>query len=130
MINKIFSFLKSQPAFNLKDTIDKLKLQGTFYKKVIGGKNELIGDECTLYLSIVNENTFDYNLNVYNDEYQFSSKEININSSLSLDTWETISFPVTNDRGFKICTEKGREVLIWEFNRDFYMFYFFLYDSI
>jgi hypothetical protein len=79
MINKIFGYFKggnndSSTSHNFLDSLDKYKLQGSFHKKVIGGTKETIGDECTIYLSNVNEKTFDYNLNVYNDEYQFSSK--------------------------------------------------------
>jgi hypothetical protein len=137
MINKIFGFFKggNNDSHNYKDSLDKIKLQGSFHKKVIGGSKETIGDECTIYLSIVNDKTFDYNLNVYNDEYQFSSKNENFNNfknifhSKYLDTWETISFALTNDRGFKLCYENGREVLVWEYNRDFYLFYFFHDDE-
>lgn len=79
MINKIFGFFKggnNDPSIsqNYMDCLDKIKLQGSFHKKIIGGTKETMGDECTLYLSLVNEKTFDYNLNVYNDEYQYSSK--------------------------------------------------------
>lgn len=143
MINKIFGYFKggnNDPSIsqNYKDSLDKIKLQGSFHKKIIGGTKETMGDECTLYLSLVNEKTFDYNLNVYNDEYQFSSKNENeINSFINysnfnfskIDTWETISFALTNDRGFKLCYEEGREVLVWEYNRDFYLFYFFRDDE-
>jgi hypothetical protein len=95
---------------------------GSFHKKVIGKKQEIVGEECTLYMTINNDKTQDYNLNVYNDEYEFSSKFLfNI-----LGTWENISFALTNDRGLKICIEKGKEALVWEFNRDFYIFYLYL----
>ncbi len=121
MINKIFGYFKSSNA-SLKDTIEKVRLTGSFHKKTIGGSNEAVGDECTLSLTIVNEKTFDYNLDVRNEEYQYASK-ININNS---DTWEVISFALTNDRGFKLCQENVKEALVWEFNRDFYIFYFFI----
>src|SRR4051794_18516580 len=101
MINKIFGYFKGAGTStnSIKENISHLKLLGTFYKKVVGEKKEMMGEECTLYMSIVNDKTFDYNLNVYNDEYQFSSKK----SFNFLDTWENISFALTNDRGLKFC---------------------------
>lgn len=128
MIGKIFGLFKSSNTQNsLGDSLSKMKLIGSFYKKVIGGQKESMAEECTMYMSIVNEKTFDYNLNVYNDEYQYQSKlKFKFNQPIYLDTWETISFALTNDRGFKFCLEKGKEALIWEFNRDFYIFYFLI----
>jgi hypothetical protein len=112
MIAKMFSFLTSKTG--TKDQLKNIKLVGSFHRKVLGKKIEEIAEECTLYMSIVNENTFDYNLNVYNDDYKFNN-----------DSWELKSYPINNDRGFKTCMENDKEAIIWEENKEFFIFYIF-----
>jgi len=127
MLGKIFGLFKSSNnTVSLKETLENLKLVGTLYKKTVGKKRELLSDECSLYMNIMNEKTFDYNLNAYNEEYQFQKGMINIKTNInlnSIDSWESLTYPVTNDLGLKCCSENGRYALIWEYQRQFYIFY-------
>jgi hypothetical protein len=70
MLNKIFSYFKSSNSFS--ETLSKLSLEGNIYKKIIGKEKFQISSECTIYMTIVNESTFDYNLNIHNSDYEFS----------------------------------------------------------
>jgi len=71
MLGKIFGLFKSSNnTATLKDSLEELKLIGTLSKKTVGNRKELLSEECTLYMNIMNENTFDYNLIVSNDDYE------------------------------------------------------------
>lgn len=115
MINKIFGKIFNSTKY--PHELKNLKLIGELYRKRINKPKELIAEECSLFVSIVNEKTFDYNLNVHNEDYQYNK-----------DSWELIRFTLNNDRGIKYCTEKGREAIVWEYNKEFYIFYL-LIDS-
>ncbi len=75
MLSKVYGiFTGSNGKNNFESKLKNLKLIGSLHKKVIGGKKEEMSDECTLTMSITNEKSFDYNIDISNDEYEFSSK--------------------------------------------------------
>jgi hypothetical protein len=119
MLNKIFG-LFGKSTSSLKDQLEKAKLVGNLYEKEIGRKKKVLADECTLFLSIESDSPINYNLNVVSEENEDESK-----TSFILDK----SYSINSDCNFMICKEKGRDVLIWEKNKKFYMFYMFVEES-
>jgi hypothetical protein len=71
MINKIFNFFTGSKREGLIDQLAEITLKGNLFKKSIGKQKEEISEEALIYLSIVNDKTFDYNLNIVNGDYEF-----------------------------------------------------------
>jgi hypothetical protein len=76
MINKIFNFFTGSKTGGLADSLADYTLKGTLYKKVIGRKKEEISEEAYLFLTIVNEKTWDYNLNIANADYEYKKGKL------------------------------------------------------
>jgi hypothetical protein len=122
MINKIFDYFKgSSKGESLADSLSEVNLKGNLFKKQIGKKKEEISEEANLYLSVVNEKTHDFNLNIENSDYEYKNSKL----KLKLD-WNNLLLPISSDLGVKLCTENGREVLIFERQKVFYLLYVFV----
>jgi len=70
MIDKIFNFFKS--GNKLSDELTKIKLECNVFIKRVGNEKDEISSESILYMEIKNEKTYDYNLIIYNSDYEFS----------------------------------------------------------
>jgi hypothetical protein len=76
-LKNIFGFNKN--SYN--DSLKQMKLYGELHLKEIGRKPQLLSEDCVLSLTIKNEKEFDYTMHLYNGEYQFEGKSINLNKS-------------------------------------------------
>ncbi len=76
MIGKIFGMFKSSSEPSLKDTLEGVKLIGNLFRKNIGKKKEEISEECVISMSVMNYKAYDYNLNIYNEDYQYNKGKI------------------------------------------------------
>lgn len=123
MISKIFSNLFGSKA-SISDTLQSLTLTGILYIKQIGAQKTCISQECTMSMSIVNERTYDYNLNIINDDYDSLT-----GTFIHKIDWKSFYFALNNDRSFKYGTENGNDVLFWEKDKEFFIFYILQDDT-
>jgi hypothetical protein len=107
MINKNFNFFAGSKS-SLADSLREVTIRRNLFKKQIGKKKEEISEEATITFSIVNEKTFDYNLNIINEDYEFKKVKLKFKPD-----WKELVVPVTNDLAIKLCTENGRDVIIF-----------------
>lgn len=109
MFGKILSIFGNSKS-SIAETLNNLTLDGILYHKTIGKPRINISQECSLFLSIVNESNYEYNLALTNDDFD------------TLTEWKNMRFPIDNDRAFKRAVEQGRDVLFWESNNEFFIF--------
>lgn len=117
-VKNFFGFFKGSKS--LSEELSGIKLIGKLNRKLIGKPRQLLSDEVSIELCVVNEKNFEYDLVITNDEY--SGDESN-NLNKLLDDWKQLSFELNADRSFKLFVEEGHEVLVWEKDRLFYYFH-------
>ena len=118
MINNIncYDYISSQDSntstsqrcsynFNL------MQIQGSLYIKSEKKPIQLLSEFCTLNLLIINEKSFDYAINLKNENKQ---------------KWENIQFILNNDFNFsKFVNRSGNMCIMWQKNSTFYIFEFY-----
>ena len=116
-MNKIFNYFIPSSTTNPNSyEIPNLKLSGSLYIKEIGKKLEKITEECTISLIILNENKFEYLLNIVNDEYEEGDDG----------NWSNMQIKITNEGHFKFfINSMGNDCLMWQKNLDFFIFELF-----
>lgn len=73
MMSKLFGLFTGSSKSTLKEILPRLRLIGSLHRKRIGKNREEIAEECVISMSISNEKTFDYLLNIESDEWDNSN---------------------------------------------------------
>lgn len=78
-------------------------LYGTLQKLTSNKESTELSDDVKLYITINNEEEFNYSLVAYNQNYENDKSD-----------WKTKDFPITNEREFKLFDEINKKVLVWQ----------------
>ena len=111
MINNPFYNFQTGIKTNNGQEIPNTQLRGNLYLKEIGNPKQQISDEAVISLKILDEDNFEYLLNVENE-----------GSDEGINKWEFLQFKITNECHFKTYTNKNENYcLMWQKN---YLFLF------
>ena len=122
MIGKIWNYFIPSTTIETELTkeLSTLNLSGTLYLKKIGENLGQISEECSITLTVINEQNFEYNLNIHNDDYVEGS-----------DIWEHMQFHITNELHFKVFKNtSGNDCLMWQRSLTFFVFEIFRDEDI
>ena len=122
MLGKIWNYFIPSTTIETELTkeLSTLNLTGTLYLKKIGENLGQISEECSITLTVINEQNFEYNLNIHNDDYVEGS-----------DIWEHMQFHITNDLHFKVFKNtSGNDCLMWQRSLTFFVFEIFRDEDI
>ena len=91
-------------------------MQGQLFIKEINKPFQILAEECTISLSIKDEKTFNYVLNITNEDNN---------------NWKTLSFALNVDSSFcKFINSSGTQCLMWLKGETFYILELFSDESI
>ena len=112
MLGKIWNYFS--PESSLENASPSL--QGILYIKELGKQIKQLAEECTISLSIKNEKTFNYVINITNED----------------DTnWQTMTFALNVDSNFcKYINASGNQCIMWLKGETFYIFELFSDEEI
>ena len=112
MLGKIWNYFS--PESNSEN--ESPSLQGILYIKELGKQIQQLAEECTISLSIKNEKTFNYVINITNED----------------DTnWQTMTFALNVDSNFcKYINASGNQCIMWLKGETFYIFELFSDEEI
>ena len=104
MLGKIWNYFS--PEKNTSENISP-SLQGTLFIKDIGKEIQQLAEECTISLSVKDEKTFSYVINITNED----------------DTnWKTMTFALNVDSNFcKYINASGNQCIMWLKGETFYI---------
>ena len=113
MLSAIWSFFSSsQPA----PAEISPSLQGTLYIKQLNKPFQKLAEECTISLSVIDENKFNYVLNIKNEDDA---------------NWKTLSFALNVDSNFcKFVNSSGTQCIMWLKEETFYILELFNDEAI
>lgn len=95
---------------------DSLSIQGTLYIKNMGSKIKILSEECSISLSIKDEKTYFYVLNIENDDKT---------------EWDYMQFKINVDTGFKkFLNNLGNNCIMWQKELTFYILELFSDEAI
>ena len=112
MLGKIWNYFS--PKSNSENASPSL--QGILYIKELGKQIQQLAEECTISLSIKDEKTFNYVINITNED----------------DTnWQTMTFALNVDSNFcKYINASGNQCIMWLKGETFYIFELFSDEEI
>ena len=117
MENNVFNY-DNYPNINLLSSSQppqqhqpQLYLIGQLLFKEIGKQIITLTEECEVYVVEQQQQQYIYELRIVNTEYEDNNNK-----------WNCLSFPVSSESMFKLMETNGISCLIWERNRQFYIF--------
>ena len=113
MLGKVWNYFS--PEKNESENVSP-SLQGTLYIKDFGKPIQQLAEECTISLSIKDEKSFNYVINITNED----------------DTnWQTMTFAINVDSNFcKYINASGNQCIMWLKGETFYILELFSDESI
>ena len=115
MLGRIWNYFSPSTPEQQKYDIPR-PLQGQLFIKEINKPFQILAEECTISLSIKDEKTFNYVLNITNEDNN---------------NWKTLSFALNVDSSFcKFINSSGTQCLMWLKGETFYILELFSDESI
>lgn len=113
MFSKLTSFFTSEKTSkpSSKET-ETVCIVGRLFKKKIGLSHKELSDDVELRLKVKDESAFSYFLVAKNNNYEFDKTE-----------WDILEFQITNNLALKSVYQQGLQLLVWEANSLFFVFY-------
>ena len=113
MLGKVWNYFS--PEKNTSENVSP-SLQGTLYIKDLGKPIQQLAEECTISLSIKDEKSFNYVINITNED----------------DTnWKTMTFALNVDSNFcKYLNASGSQCIMWLKRETFYILELFSDETI
>ena len=113
MLSAIWSFFSSSQPTPAEISPS---LQGTLYIKQLNKPFQKLAEECTISLSVIDENKFNYVLNIKNEDDA---------------NWKTLSFALNVDSNFcKFVNSSGTQCIMWLKEETFYILELFNDEAI